>query len=340
MASGRLNLLTIDLAKVGQDLYEDLLGPFQDPNRHLGQLLAGFRNLLQTQSLHIRIKTREIFIPWDLLYIPDRGFLGDVCCVQTSVASRFSSLPRDLQPRLFNFGVLPFLVSKQIQDVVAPTQRPLKSKLASYRDSDVTVVRREKAMDFQQSVEGASKDQLIYFAFVHSVHTSNGRRIPRFKLGSESFDASELRRWMANGSLPYRPLMILNLCDDNDPRRMNLKFVDHYHDYLEELFASGLSGVIGPEVPVSQPAAAKFAASFVENLLSGRSSTASQIHTVSDVLWATKSEFVKNGDLYALLYSYYLVREVQFPHMLAPGISVNSVGSVYQGDISIGEQVR
>ena len=62
--------------------------------------------------------------------------------------------------------------------------------------------------------------------------------------------------------------------------------------------------------------AATFASMFCEFLFKGAPDSSRTRLTVGDSLWATKKRLLEQGELYGLLYSYYLVRDIAFTHEL------------------------
>jgi hypothetical protein len=305
------------LRKSGEELFRCILGPFDEEHQDNSERFDGFRNLCRDQSLRIRILTKDIFIPWDLLYIPGKGFVGQFHCVETGVARRYIGL-RDENRRsdLFDFGKLPFVISHQVQSEAYTIHDELRSFLAKYRSKDLLCVERNDIAQFRDSIGRSARDQLIYFSFAHALERdpSYGRGV-QFRVGTESFLAEDLRDWLSNTSLPYRPLLFLNLYG-NPEKHHALRIIEQYHEFHSEFFAAGASAIVGPEVPIDFDRAATFASMFCEFLFKGAPDSSHTRLTVGDSLWATKKRLLEQGELYGLLYSYYLVRDIAFTHEL------------------------
>ena len=188
-------------------------------------------------------------------------------------------------------------------------------ELESYRDEQLKVLRRNSARSFEQAMSEILPDQLIYFAFDHSLQSGkHGRRLATFKLGQDIVDVKKLGDCISRGSLPYAPLLFLNL--GKHEGQDNLNFMRQYHPYLEEFFAGGLSGVIAPETLLDVRKTEKFVVEFLRTLFEGGNPPPGTQFTVSDVLWMTKRSFCQAGNTWALLYSYFLVDQVSLPYQL------------------------
>jgi hypothetical protein len=297
------------LADAGRTLYQQLF------YRHNGQGARELGNRLRDRAragtLKIQIVSRDLFLPWALLYLGGRDeverpdpelFLGlrhmieHIPLEQPPVPP-----PADIssEPRLnisFNLDT----AEDRLVRVAENGGHVAYSRVLTEAAAQVTVATRTTSDEVRQALfDAANPDQIIYFYCHAAVRgpLSDGRpdhAYLQLSGGSRLVLEDLWPQWYEDSApLPGAPLIFVNACGSLELSPL------FYGGFLQFFARLGARGMLGTECDVPAVFAAAWARRFFDRFLSGR-------ETLGEVVWSLRREFHRDHhNLLGLVYALY-----------------------------------
>ena len=297
------------LARKGFELFVQIFrpgGPEYESTRNVG---AGLRGLMRRQGLSITIRSREFFVPWNLLYLggPDEAdetrFWGYQHCIEHDISRRVSiSSPFATQPMVAVHLDENIDLDKRFKDF-----RCNARFLALLKDHTISPAPRNNLLDFKKGLMNGASEHIFYFccharAAESAVDKATGivKAIsPELFLTSpprEPVRPVDIDAWLDScESLPGSPLVFINACE-----------AARTGSYLYDGFASRFLNhaarcVIGPELEMPAIFARDFAIRFFEDFFK-----TGPEHSVAKIMLRLRREYLtEHFNPLGLLYSLY-----------------------------------
>ena len=293
------------LAKAGYLLFQEIF-------MHVGadQQARAFANYLrqraQDETLKIQIASKELMLPWGILYMADtldlnniqpELFLGLKHIIETIPFQADMNYPDNIssQPQL--------TVSLNLnQDIDKPGRfTPIADQQAYWNSiqtkNGVKVITRTNGDDVVKALAStATSDQILYF-YCHAISkgfAEGGADASFLQFGGpQNVTLGDLKAFASsNTRLPGSPLVFINACESAELSPL------FYNGFMPYFVDKGARGVIGTECPVPALLAADWMKEFFNRFLAGK--------PIGQIFYELRREYFYNRhNILGLLYAVY-----------------------------------
>jgi CHAT domain-containing protein len=274
---GHLDAVGLDLARAGRRLFTYLFRTGDEDLREIANLLEA---ALRRGEQLIEIHSDQLFAPWWMLYTPPEpqtdlldqdapwdleGFWGFRHLIQHTVRRHPRWFPEITAPA----GQLAvgLNVDRRIDTDPRTGDVPYVAPLTQFFSAHTSTVVRGRKKELAQAVQAADfPDQLIYFACHGRVAGGDGTAAEQASLILSDDDpilTTDFVEWFDNQPLSTNPVVFIGACQGGQMSSM------FYDAFGLELLKAGANCVIGPQVDLPVPFAARYAHELFTKFLAG-----------------------------------------------------------------------
>jgi len=274
---GHLDAVGLDLAQAGQRLFTFLFRTGDESLRKIANLLE---DALRHNDQLIEIHSDQLFAPWWMLYTPPEpqtdlldqdapwdleGFWGFRHLIQHTVRRHPRWFPEITSPA----GQLAvgLNVDHRIDADTRIGEVRYVSPLTEFFSARARTVVRDRKAELAKAMQAADfPDKLIYFACHGRVTGGDGTVVAQASLTLSDDDpilTTDFVEWFDNQPLSTNPVVFIGACQGGQMSSM------FYDAFGLELLKAGANCVIGPQVDLPAPFAARYADALFSRFLAG-----------------------------------------------------------------------
>lgn len=274
---GHLDAVGLDLARAGRTLFKLL---FRNGDKGLREIADLLEDALRHDDQLIEIHSDHLFAPWWMLYTPPgpqtdlldqdapwdlEGFWGFRHLIQHTVRRHPQWSPEITAP------VGQLAVGLNIDPRIDTDPRtgdvPYIAPLTEFFSARTHTVVRDRKTELAKAIQAADfPDKLIYFACHGRVTGGDGSAAAQASLTLSDDDpilTTDFVEWFANQTLSTNPVVFIGACQGGQMSSMC------YDAFGLELLKAGANCVIGPQVDLPVPFAARYADELFTTFLAG-----------------------------------------------------------------------
>lgn len=265
-----------------------------------------FRELARQEPLHIQIISKEMTLPWGMMYLAERFdpnniqtelFLGLKHSIEHAPMQPAVGFPSSItaQPQLTVSLNLNVEIDRQMGFPLVGNQQKYWDAIQS-RENIRLITRTSGTQVLGALADANTPDQIMYF-YCHATSgrlTEGGPRAARLQFGSNQLVTLEdmLLSAPPDIKLAGSPLVFMNVSESAELSPL------FYNGFLPYFLDKGARGMIGTQAPVPALFASEYAQKFFDQFLAGK--PLGQV-----MLDLTRDYFFKSNNILGLLYGLY-----------------------------------